>query len=444
MRCGETQELLGVFTVTKFPAVSIYPSNTGLGELRKLAKVQLNYQIVPRHKLQEISQSRIFMRFSRPAPPQSAYSGRGGAPVATAPAPRGSGLAVRHPPNNVARSHPAGRWPSSLGDTERETQAHMNTFRRYAAALLFAVPSGISAPAFAQPAAIAVDREACVISGTAATPAAAIAACTRLLDALAPGEIASSEGAAVYIARGNLYAVQGEVDRAIADYDTAITLDPNRAVAFFNRATALMEKGEIDRALFDFDHAIELDPMDADARVGRGRAYYQKKDYAAALTDYDAAIRLVPNNPEALAERGDANERAGLYDRAAEDYGRLIAIEPGNAKAWNNSCWDHAVLGRLEEALADCNEALRLAPDDPTTLDSRGFTYLKLGRFEQAIADYDAALARNPRDPGSLYGRGLARLRSQNDPEGGRADLAAAKALDPGVVAEFARYGLGE
>jgi hypothetical protein len=70
-------------------------------------------------------------------------------------------------------------------------------------------------------------------------------------------------------------------------------------------------------------------------------------------------------------------------------------------------------------------------------------THLKLGRFEQAIADYDAALARNPRDPGSLYGRGLARLRGQS-PEGGRADLMAAKTLDAGVAAEFARNGLGE
>jgi hypothetical protein len=82
---------------------------------------------------------------------------------------------------------------------------------RFAAALLLAVPTCISAAAFAQPAAIAVDREACINSGRAATPAAATAACTRLLEALAPGEIASPEGAAVYIARGNLYAVQGEV-----------------------------------------------------------------------------------------------------------------------------------------------------------------------------------------------------------------------------------------
>jgi tetratricopeptide (TPR) repeat protein len=145
-----------------------------------------------------------------------------------------------------------------------------------------------------------------------------------------------------------------------------------------------------------------------------------------------------------LAERGDAHERAGFYDRAAENYSRLIVIAPSNAKAWNNRCWDRAVLGLLEDALADCNEALRLAPDDPGALDSRGFTYLKLGRFEQAIVDYDAALARNPREPGSLYGRGLARLWAQSDPDGGRADLAAAKALDPGIAEEFARYGLRE
>ena len=116
----------------------------------------------------------------------------------------------------------------------------MTTFRRLAASLLFAVPAFISVAAFAQPASTSVDRKDCITSGSAATPQAAIAACTRLLETLPPVEIATPEGAAVYIAGGNLYAVQGEVDRAIADYEVAITLDPNRAVAFFDRATALM------------------------------------------------------------------------------------------------------------------------------------------------------------------------------------------------------------
>jgi tetratricopeptide (TPR) repeat protein len=90
------------------------------------------------------------------------------------------------------------------------------------------------------------DRDPCINSNNAATPEPAIAACTRLLEALARGELSSTEGAAVHVARGNLYAIQGDVERAIGDYDRAIMLDPNRAVAFFNRAGALAATGEIE------------------------------------------------------------------------------------------------------------------------------------------------------------------------------------------------------
>jgi tetratricopeptide (TPR) repeat protein len=236
----------------------------------------------------------------------------------------------------------------------------MNALRCCAAVLLVA-----TLPHTAAAEASAVDRDTCVNSDNTATPDAAMAACTRLVEALARGELTAPEGAAVHMIRGNLYAVRRDVEHAIADYDRAIALDADRALAFFNRAGALVASGQIDRALADYNRAIELDPMDADAYVGRARVLYQKKDFVAALADYNAALRLTPDDVDALAERGDAHERAGMYDRASDDYSRLIAIEPGNAKAWNNRCWDRAVLGRLDDALGDCNEALRLAPTDP-------------------------------------------------------------------------------
>src|SRR5215813_6983891 len=152
----------------------------------------------------------------------------------------------------------------------------MNTLQSSAVALLLAIPTGISATALAQTAQILVDRDSCINSNNPVKPGPAIAACTRLLEALARGEISGPEGAAVHVARGNLHAVRGDVERAIADYDRAITLDANRA-------GALAANGEIDRALADYDRAIELDPMDVDAHVGRGRAHYQRKDYAAAI-----------------------------------------------------------------------------------------------------------------------------------------------------------------
>src|SRR5260370_7275803 len=111
----------------------------------------------------------------------------------------------------------------------------MNTLQSCAVALLLlAVPNGISATALAQTAQISTDRDSCINSNNAATPEPAIAACTRLLEALARGEISVPEGAAVHVARGNLHAVAGDVKRAIGDYDRAIMLDPNRPAASSN------------------------------------------------------------------------------------------------------------------------------------------------------------------------------------------------------------------
>ena len=61
--------------------------------------------------------------------------------------------------------------------------------------------------------------------------------------------------------------------------------------------------------------------------------------------------------------------------------------------------------------------------------------------FDASIADYDAALGVEPGRPYSLAGRGFAR-RSKGDAAGGEADLAAARAKVPGIVEEFARYGV--
>jgi hypothetical protein len=48
----------------------------------------------------------------------------------------------------------------------------------------------------------------------------------------------------------------------------AIALGPGRAVPF-NRAGALASSRHVDRAPADHNRAIELDPMDPDARGGR-------------------------------------------------------------------------------------------------------------------------------------------------------------------------------
>jgi tetratricopeptide (TPR) repeat protein len=67
-------------------------------------------------------------------------------------------------------------------------------------------------------------------------------------------------------------------------------------VAAYNRGgIAYDDKGEHDRAIADFDEAIRLDPKSAFAYNNRGGAYASKGDYARAIADYDQALTLDPS-----------------------------------------------------------------------------------------------------------------------------------------------------
>jgi len=120
-----------------------------------------------------------------------------------------------------------------------------------------------------------------------------IAACTHMIED--PTEPAYNHSAA-YFKRGNAWVAQHDYDRAIADYDQVINLDPSFADAYYNRGIVLFHKGADDRALADFDKAISLDPKDADARNHRGLVWVRKGDYDRAIAEYDQAIAHGPKS----------------------------------------------------------------------------------------------------------------------------------------------------
>jgi lipoprotein NlpI len=79
--------------------------------------------------------------------------------------------------------------------------------------------------------------------------------------------------------RGMAYQAKAQYDRAIADFDQAIRLDPKFAVAFYNRGLAFGSRAQYDRAIADFDEAIRLDPEFAFAFNARGSIYELKAEY---------------------------------------------------------------------------------------------------------------------------------------------------------------------
>ncbi len=61
-------------------------------------------------------------------------------------------------------------------------------------------------------------------------------------------------------------------DRAIADFDRAIRLNPEYATAFNNRGIAY-QNNYFDRAIADYDEAIRINPEYATAFTNRGNAW---------------------------------------------------------------------------------------------------------------------------------------------------------------------------
>lgn len=134
--------------------------------------------------------------------------------------------------------------------------------------------------------------------------------------------------AAGYNSRGIAYLNKGNLDRAIADYDMAIKLNPKYEYAYFNRGNAYQNKGNFDRAITNYDRAIKLNPKIAVAYYQRGNAHKKIGDLDRAIADYDQAIKLNPKHGNAHYNRGICYQLKRQYKLALADFQQALAHIP--------------------------------------------------------------------------------------------------------------------
>ncbi|HEV2747573.1 MAG TPA: tetratricopeptide repeat protein [Allosphingosinicella sp.] len=112
------------------------------------------------------------------------------------------------------------------------------------------------------------------------------------------------EVVATHVNRGILRMRRGEMELALADFDTAIARDPKEAEAYLNKAVALMRvPGGAGKALPMFSAAIEHDTTKpALAYFGRALAHETLGDLKSAYLDYKKANAADPAWDRPLAE----------------------------------------------------------------------------------------------------------------------------------------------
>ena len=159
---------------------------------------------------------------------------------------------------------------------------------------------------------------------------------------------------------------------------------------------------DLEKAIAEFDQAIELNPAYADAFYYRGQSYVILNEYDHAIADFSRTIEIDPNYAAAYEGRGDAyiwNLEDSLLDAAIEDYSTAIQLNPESAYAYGQRAYIHLTNGQPELALPDLDRAIALEEDPVIVardLFSRSRIYKEMGEYEKAMADLDQAAEVDP------------------------------------------------
>ena len=153
-----------------------------------------------------------------------------------------------------------------------------------------------------------------------------------------------------YLARGRVYLELKAADKAMADFATAVNLNPDNARAYVELGDAYLDKNDLPRAIAAYSEAVRISTSDAsaypqwNARLLRANAYLATGEKAEAADDLTHVIRLLPRDDaknvqsvlEAIDGLIEAYADAALYPDAvkwAENAGEL-APDAATKKAY--------------------------------------------------------------------------------------------------------------
>ncbi len=204
------------------------------------------------------------------------------------------------------------------------------------------------------------------------------------------------QDAAFWFEQGTQKYMNGDFIGAIASYDRALEIKPDKHEAWDNRGFALVNLGRLEEAIASYDRALEIKPDFHQAWNNRGIALHKLGRFEQAIASYDRALEFKPDFHQAWINRGVALGNLGRFEEAIASYDRALEIKPDLHQAWYNRGVALYNLGRFEEAIASYDRALEFKPDKHEAWTNRGVALYNLGRFEQAIASYDRALEIKP------------------------------------------------
>jgi protein O-mannosyl-transferase len=199
----------------------------------------------------------------------------------------------------------------------------------------------------------------------------------------------------------------------------AINTNPNNDEAYRNRGHYLMNKGAFDvdkknvgpveeeRAFADFNNAIRLNPTNARDFINRANIYGTRSQFELSLKDYSKAIEIDSTNAEVFANRAVTYIKMQQYEQAIADYNKALAIDPDYLPAKQNRAYSYVVMGKYENAIVDLNELISRNASNVDYYLNRAVAYFNTGNMPAALADNTVAIGLNANSSIAYFNRSM-------------------------------------
>jgi serine/threonine protein kinase/Tfp pilus assembly protein PilF len=206
------------------------------------------------------------------------------------------------------------------------------------------------------------------------------------------------------VLRGVCSLEKGDYVPAAGDFGLCAGLRPDLVWGVFNRGYVFDRSGKTAAAIEDYTTAIARDPRFAPARINRGLARLQLRRYAQALGDFDSARALVPGGDDSTlsAGRAMALEGLGRHEEADAEFARAFALAAGSHGSTADRTrllWTYAfaVSARLPaQAEASFREVLSHEERHPQALYGLAMLAMTRGRLDESIGFFDRAVQAAP------------------------------------------------
>jgi len=260
-------------------------------------------------------------------------------------------------------------------------------------------------------------------------------AITEMREAVA----ADPRNAELHDALGSLYAEQQEWKDAQREFETAIELNPQFAIAHLHLGVAMRAQGQAN-GLTEIVKASQLAPQNAVIALELGTALAADGHDDQAIPVFEHVLELQPDSTPASYQLALALQRSGKTQQAILLFRKVLAAEPENTAAMTNLGMALCQAQQSKDAVPVLQKAIALDPQNVTAHENLAAAYVQLNQFDDAIRELQAALKLAPDQPQLHYDLGLA-YKWQDDAVAAIPELETAERLNPN--APEAPYLLG-